>query len=136
MPATDQSATTVVIVDDEPALLRMMSAYLTRRGFAVLTFSSTDKALAHIDADPASVAVALLDISMPGLSPLELGRRLLAANPQARVIMASGYPGNLTELEAFAPGRVAFLHKPFTPESLAGSVRSIVAGDVGGHAAG
>jgi len=60
---------------------------------------------------------------MKGMSSIELGRRLLEANPQMHVIVASGYPASLEELEAAGPGRVKFLHKPFTPDALAACVR-------------
>jgi CheY-like chemotaxis protein len=42
-------------------------------------------------------------------------------------LTASGYPVDITALEAAAPGRVAFLHKPFTPEMLAAAIRRMLA---------
>jgi DNA-binding NtrC family response regulator len=116
----------VLIVDDEPPLLRMMSAYLTRRGFIVATASTTDSAWKEIDAAPDSFAVAVLDGSMAGISMHDLAIHILRANQATCVIAASGYPVDMSALEAEAPDRVAFLHKPFTPEMLAEIVRRML----------
>ncbi|HUH63406.1 MAG TPA: response regulator [Terracidiphilus sp.] len=117
----------VLLVDDEPALLKMMSVYLQRRGFAVTTSSSTDEASAMIDAQPLMYSVAVLDATMAGLSMEDLALKMLQANPSLRVLAASGYPVDMSRLEVAAPGRVGFLHKPFTPEMLADSVRRMIA---------
>ena len=114
---------TVLLVDDEPPLLKMMSTYLRRLGFGVLTFGATDAAWENLGDDATALEAAVLDLSMKGMSSIELARRLLAANPKMHVIVASGYPASLDELESASPGRVKFLHKPFTPEALAACVR-------------
>jgi two-component system response regulator AtoC len=116
----------VLIVDDEPALLKMMSAYLARLGFAVATANDTEQAWSVLESASASIALAVIDASMPGLSMPDLAARILRANPSMRVLAASGYPVDMTALEAEAPGRVAFLHKPFSPEMLAAAVRRML----------
>jgi DNA-binding NtrC family response regulator len=117
----------ILLVDDEPALLKMMGIYLERRGYAVSTSSSTEHASALIDAEPLSYGVAVLDATMSGLSMEDLALKILQANSSIRVLAASGYPVDMSRLETAAPGRVAFLHKPFTPEMLAESVRRMLA---------
>jgi two-component system cell cycle sensor histidine kinase/response regulator CckA len=113
----------ILIVDDEPSLLKMMSVYLDRLGYAVTALSSTDAAWREVEASPADFAVAVLDGSMPGMSMEALALRLLRANPAMCVVAASGYPVDMTTVEAAAPGRVAFLAKPFSPKTLAATVR-------------
>jgi DNA-binding NtrC family response regulator len=117
----------ILIVDDEPALLKMMSVYLGRLGYAVITANTTEKAWTEVEAAPAGFAVAVLDATMDGLSMEELATRILRANSTVHVLTASGYPVDMTTLQAVAPGRVAFLHKPFTPEMLAAAVRRMLA---------
>jgi DNA-binding NtrC family response regulator len=116
----------ILIVDDEPALLKMMSVYLGRLGYEVETAGGTEGAWARIEADPGGFAVAVLDATMPGLSLNELALRALRAAPGLRVIAASGYPVDMSEMETAAPGRAAFLPKPFTPEMLAALVRRML----------
>ena len=119
-------STRVLIVDDEPALLRMMEAYLTRRGYTVTTSETTDSALSEAESHPGEFAVAVLDATMSGLSMQDLAMRLLHANPAMGVIATSGYPVEMAAMEEAAPGRVMFLHKPFSPESLADAVRRMI----------
>jgi DNA-binding NtrC family response regulator len=116
----------ILIVDDEPALLKMMSAYLGRLGYEVETLGGTDGAWKRIEADPGGFAVAVLDATMPGLSLNELALRALRAAPDLRVIATSGYPVDMSEIQAAGMGRVAFLPKPFTPEMLAEMLRRML----------
>jgi DNA-binding NtrC family response regulator len=123
----DRAEGSILIVDDEPALLKMMSMYLGRLGYSVAEANSTDQAWRQAAAAPTAFAVAVIDATMAGMSMEELATRLLGANPALRVLAASGYPVDMTSLEATAPGRVAFLQKPFTPEMLAAAVRRMLA---------
>jgi DNA-binding NtrC family response regulator len=113
----------ILIVDDEPSLLKMMSSYLSRLGYPVTASASTEAAWKEVAASPDEFAVAVLDATMPGMSMVALALRLLRANPVISVVAASGYPVDMTAVEAAAPGRVAFLLKPFSPEMLAATVR-------------
>src|SRR5262249_51585246 len=113
----------ILIVDDEPQLLKMMRAYLRRLGYSVETAGTKRDALQMFNAEPDGVGVVVLDATMDGLSMQELGSHILAANGSLRIIAASGYPVDIGPLEAAASGRVMFLQKPFTPEMLASAVR-------------
>ncbi|MBZ5620850.1 MAG: response regulator [Acidobacteriia bacterium] len=117
----------ILIVDDEPALLKMMSMYLRRLGYDVTTANTTETAWSEMEAAPSSFAGAVLDATMAGLSMEDLALRMLGASSSLWVIVASGYPVDMTAIEAAAPGRVMFLHKPFAPEMLASAVRRILA---------
>ena len=117
----------ILIVDDEAPLLKMMSLYLGRLGFTVVSANTTEKAWAEMEAAPADFAIAVLDATMDGMTMRELARRILAASPTVRVLAASGYPVDMSEEKAQAPGRVDFLHKPFTPEMLGSAVRRMLA---------
>lgn len=117
----------ILIVDDEPALLKMMSVYLGRLGYDVSTAGTTDQAWNIAAGASRKFTAAVLDASMDGMSMHELATRLLQANRAICVLAASGYPVDMTSLEAVAPGRVAFLHKPFSPEMLVAAVRRLLA---------
>ena len=120
------SAGRILIVDDEPAVLKMMGAYLVRLGYAVTSLDSTDAAWKAVESAPAAFDLALIDATMAGMSMEELALQTLRANPAITVIAASGYPVEMTALQAAAPGRVTFLLKPFTPEDLAATVRRML----------
>lgn len=117
----------ILVVDDEPALLKMVGVYLTRKGYAVTTVDSTDRAWAAVQSSAGEFAAAVLDATMRGLSTQDLALKLLAANPSLCVVVASGYPVDMAALESAAAGRVEFMHKPFTSETLTGALRRLIA---------
>jgi DNA-binding NtrC family response regulator len=119
-------ATRLLIADDEPSLLKMLSVYLRRLGYAVVAAGSTEKAWAEVEAAPRGFDLAVLDATMSGIPMEELAARILAADPRLKVIVASGYPVDIRGLDAAAPGRVMFLHKPFSPEMLGSAVRRML----------
>jgi DNA-binding NtrC family response regulator len=80
-----------------------------------------------VEAAPSDYAIAVLDGSMPGLSMEDLALKMLRANPSLCVVAASGYSVDTSAMDAVAPGRVAVLPKPFTPEMLAATVRRMLA---------
>ena len=117
----------ILIVDDEPTLLKMLGVYLRRLGFAVVTVDSTEKAWAEVLAAPHAFAIAVLDGTMTGIPVAELGARMLAADSRVCVIAASGYPVDIAAIQTAAPGRVMFLQKPFSPAMLGDAVRRMIA---------
>jgi DNA-binding NtrC family response regulator len=125
-PLRDGQGKSVLLVDDERPLLKMMAAYLVRRGYEIRTAESTDVAWEQSRQSAGSLSAAVLDASMAGLSMEDLASNLLAANPRLCVIVASGYPVDMGVLEEKAPGRVLFLHKPFTAEMLAAALRRMI----------
>jgi len=117
----------ILVVDDEPPLLKMVSTYLGRLGYLVTTAATAEKGWAEIAAAPERFAVVVLDATLSGIGLEDLVVQIIAASPRLCVIVASGYPVDMTELQEMAPGRVMFLHKPFSPEMLAGAVRRMLA---------
>jgi DNA-binding NtrC family response regulator len=117
----------ILLVDDEPSLLKMMSVYLKRLGYGVVTASTADEAMNAIKAQPGGFAVAVVDASLAGSGLEDLATQMLMVTPRLCLIAASGYPVDMTLLEAATPGRVTFLHKPFAPEALASAVRRMLA---------
>ena len=123
----NHSTARILLVDDDPSLLKMMGLYLGRLGYSVTLANSTEKAWAEVEAAPSGYDIAVLDGSMPGLSMEDLALKMLRANPSMCVVAASGYAMDTTAVEAAAPGRVAVLQKPFAPEMLAAAVRRMLA---------
>ena len=119
----------ILIVDDEPPLLKVMSLYLRRLGYSVTALDRAEQAAALTDADLERFDMAVLDATLDGIGMEKLALRMLNANAALRVLAASGYPVDVSALEAVAPGRVAFLLKPFTTEMLAACLRRMIAPD-------
>jgi two-component system response regulator HydG len=103
--------TRVLVVDDEPALLRALEALLQKKGHAVVALDSPIAAtqrLAQEDFD-----VALLDIKMPELSGLELLSAVKHRRPEIEVIIMTGHATVETAIQALKAGAYDYLTKPF-----------------------
>src|SRR5262245_54360621 len=116
----------ILIVDDEPPLLKMMGVYLSRVGYAASLFDSSDRAWTSVGGAAGEYAGAVLDATLRGMTTQELALKLLAANPSMCVVVASGYPVDLSAVEAAAPGRVSFVQKPFTADTLVRTLRRML----------
>src|SRR5512139_977486 len=101
----------VLVVDDEPALLRALESLLRKKGHEVVALDSPIQAtqrLAQEDFD-----VALLDIKMPDLSGLELLNAVKNRRPEVEVVMMTGHATVETALAAIKSGAYDYLTKPF-----------------------
>jgi DNA-binding NtrC family response regulator len=116
----------ILLADDELPLLKVMSLYLERLGFKVHTADSTDEAWAAARTSSGGFVAAVLDASMDRFDMNDFAGRLLDANPRLCIIGVSGYPVDMSALEAKAPGRVLFLQKPFTAGKLADALRRMI----------
>jgi DNA-binding NtrC family response regulator len=114
----------VLVVDDEPIVLRSCRAVLAAEGFDVELAGSAAEALARID--EGRPGLLLVDVKMPGQDGMALLRRLRQAGAGPPVIVMSGYATPDTVREAEGQGAAAFLPKPFTPDELADTVRSVL----------
>jgi len=114
--ASGGSSTHLYIVDDEPAVARIVAKAAQTIGFSTQTFSSATHFLDIIDElQPGSV---LLDIKMPGMSGLELLEELKEQRPEWPVVMLTGHAEVGSAVQSFRSGAVHFLSKPFKKAEL------------------
>lgn len=100
----------VLLVDDEPGVLRALERLFRRRGHEVRTAPSGPAALALLDEFPPDAVVS--DFLMDGMSGVELLRRIAARYPAARRVLLSGFA------EVDGPVDGVFLHKPYDAQVL------------------
>jgi two-component system, cell cycle sensor histidine kinase and response regulator CckA len=113
----------VLLVEDEGAVRELLSSALERNGFDVVTAGSAEEALTL--ASP-SFQILLSDISLPGMSGVQLARQLRHSLPSLRVLLMSGYAR-----EEFASGPNAvddlpFIPKPFATRTVVERLRSLI----------
>jgi len=121
--------TRVLLVDDDPAMLRLLEVNFRLEGFAVESATRGDEALAIAAASPP--AAVLLDMMMPGMDGAEVCRRLraLPGLAQVPVVFLSARVRDDDEPEDAALGPVTHVAKPFDPQELVGLVRQRIGGE-------
>jgi DNA-binding NtrC family response regulator len=121
-----QSPPEVLVVDDEGALLKLMSVYLRRLGYAATAANTMAKAWEQLRLSPDRFAIVVLDAGLADTGLNDLTLELLAFHPRLRVVVSSGYPVDMSVLRQAAPLRVEFLHKPFSPDMLVAVLRRML----------
>lgn len=115
---------TILVVEDEPRLRRLISLVLKRAGYTVLEAKSGTDALEQCEKVPQKIDLLLTDMVMPGrISGTELSRRLQAKLPGLRVVRMSGYSKEIRRSKSSGEGEF-FLAKPFSAERLVETVRA------------
>ncbi|MCK6447240.1 MAG: response regulator [Planctomycetes bacterium] len=112
--------TTVLVVDDEPAVQKLAARVMQSRGLAVLLAGDGEQALAAFDAHAGEVGCVLLDLTMPKLSGADTFRALRARAPNLPVIVTSGYSESDATEQIGSRTATYFLQKPFGPDELVG----------------
>jgi DNA-binding NtrC family response regulator len=111
----------ILVVDDEPNMLRSLSILLGEDDREVLTARSGAEALAHLDQD---VHVVICDLSMPGMDGLEVLHRVRARQPETKFILMTAYSTVQSAVEAMRGGAFEYLVKPFSDDELIAAVQA------------
>lgn len=122
---------TVLLVEDEPAVLSLAARVLRGRGYEVLQARDGSEALKIQQEHPGAIDVLITDVVMPKLGGVDLVQKLRKARPQTRIIFMSGYTDNRTVRDMMADSAVNFLQKPFSPAALAELTRQVLGGSRG-----
>jgi two-component system C4-dicarboxylate transport response regulator DctD len=111
----------VIVVDDEAPIREAVQQWLSLSGFDVQLFSRAEDCLARLPEHFSGVVLS--DVRMPGMSGLELLEQLHKRDPDLPVILLTGHGDVPMAVDAMRDGAYDFLEKPFTPETLLGSLR-------------
>ncbi|MGI5176448.1 PAS domain S-box protein [Dactylosporangium sp. CA-152071] len=107
---------TVLVVEDEPALARVVTRILGNAGYRVVACANGEEALAADGQRPCDIL--LTDVIMPGMSGRRLAECLHERRPGLPVLYMSGYSNGLLGTTHVLDGDIAFLEKPFTADQL------------------
>ena len=114
----------ILIVDDEFSVRNSLSAWFEDEGYTVDAASSGKEALAKLA--ESQWDIFFLDLKMPGMSGLELQKKIKEIQPDSTVIMITAYASVESAVEAMQTGAYDYLSKPFDPDYLALMVRNII----------
>jgi len=113
----------LLLVDDDVSALRAMERVLAEAGFRVETARGGREGLESFQRSEGRFDLVLADQSMPDMDGVEMARRILALDPQARILICTGYAGHRLEELSGSPGIAGTVLKPMTPRSLVENVR-------------
>ena len=115
---------TILVVDDEPDVLRLVESILGEAGFKVVLARTADSALQAFDSMSQSPDLLLTDVVMPGMSGPMLVDHLLVRRPDLKVLFMSGYDDRQVVQRYVVEKGFRLLPKPFTIGSLRSAVQA------------
>ena len=118
----DNGTRTVLVVDDDPQILRLLETMLKPRHVRVLVTPQPAEALRICESE--TVHLLISDVRMPEMDGRKLAERVLKLHPQASVLLISGSPPEAPAGSEAA--RVHFLRKPFFPSQLLEQLRELL----------
>jgi signal transduction histidine kinase len=119
---------TILVVEDEPDVRRIVCKLLTTRGYNVLEASGPIEALTLFKRFSDRIDLLLTDIIMPVMNGRQLYEQIALLQPGIKTLFISGYTNGVINDGGTQPGDVNFLQKPFAPDELTAKVRMILYG--------
>lgn len=120
---------TLLLVDDEAEVRRSLTRLLELKKHTVIGASSGAEALAVWEERADDIDLLISDVLMPGMTGLELARRVRADTPGLRVLYVSGYSDSVIPLDELKRGVTDILLKPFTADALTSAIKALVEPD-------
>jgi signal transduction histidine kinase/CheY-like chemotaxis protein len=118
----------VLLVDDESIMLLVMKQNLEELGYVVHTAESGEAALAFFNAHAAQIDLVVLDVGMPGIGGRACLAKLLQLDPNAKVIISTGYGAPRDEDEMRRAGARGFLAKPYQISEIVSEIEKVMSG--------
>jgi signal transduction histidine kinase/CheY-like chemotaxis protein len=127
--ATTRGSETVLLVEDELALLKMTTMMLEKQGYTVLPANTPGEAIRLVREYPGHIDLLLTDMIMPEMNGRDLAGNLLSIHPDLKCLFMSGYTANLIAHHGVLDQGVHFIQKPFSLKNLAAKLRETLDGD-------
>jgi two-component system cell cycle sensor histidine kinase/response regulator CckA len=119
---------TVLVVEDEGAILELARESLEELGYRVLTASSPQEAMRRCEEQAGEIHLLITDVVMPQMNGRELAERLRALRPGLKCLYMSGYTADVIANRGVLEQGVSFIGKPFSLAVLAEKVREVLEG--------
>ncbi|MFH2002147.1 MAG: ATP-binding protein, partial [Planctomycetota bacterium] len=109
---------TVLLVEDEPAILRLCSRLLEKMGYHVVTAGTPGEAIRLAEEHAGDIDLVLTDVVMPEMNGRDLAKRLLSLYPNIKRLFMSGYTADVIAHHQVLEEGVCFIQKPFSQREL------------------
>lgn len=118
---------TILLVEDEHAILLMTKRMLENLGYEVLAADSPQQAITMADEFDGRIHLLITDVVMPGMSGREMVDEILKSHPELKYLYVSGYTANVIAEQGILDVGVNFIQKPFSMADLSEKVRELIA---------
>lgn len=125
-PLTDTGFETVLLVEDETAILEVGVHILEKRGYHVLTAATPSQALDVVGNYPHPIDLLITDVIMPELNGQQLAEAIRQTRPDIKVLFISGYTADIISHHGVLLPGINFLEKPFSGRQLGRKVREVL----------
>jgi two-component system cell cycle sensor histidine kinase/response regulator CckA len=125
--STDRGSQTILIVEDDAALLQVTQRSLQEDGYAVLAARSPAEAIHILESHPGPIHLMVTDVILPGISGDQLASHFSPLRPEMKVLYVSGYTDNAIVHHGVLEPGLAFLQNPFSLKRLARKVDEVLA---------
>jgi PAS domain S-box-containing protein len=126
LPQEPRTRSSILLVEDEWTVRDLALEILEEAGYQVLVARDPEEALEIAKERAEEIELMISDVVMPGMSGLELARRLRGAAPQLRILLMSGYPDSALASRGALDPEFPMLRKPFSADTLRSSVRALL----------
>ncbi len=117
---------TILLVEDEPAILRMTEMMLERFGYQVLAAESTGEAIRLVRENVGEIHLLMTDVVMPEMNGRDLAGNILSIYPNLKRLFMSGYTANVIAHHGVLDEGVNFIQKPFSRQKLGAKIREVL----------
>ena len=117
---------TILLVEDEPAILHMAKAILTKLGYSVIFAITPGEALRLAHEHNNKIDLLMTDVVMPEMNGLDLAEKLLSIYPDIKYLFMSGYTANVISSHGILDKTMSFIQKPFSSKDLAEKLREVL----------
>ena len=124
--AVPRGQETILLVEDEPAILNITSLMLEKQGYSVLKANTPGEALRLAREHPGAIHLLMTDVIMPEMNGRDLAGNILALHPGIKRLFMSGYTADVIAHHGVLDKGVHFIQKPFSLPNMAAKVREVL----------
>jgi PAS domain S-box-containing protein len=117
---------TILLVEDEPTILRMTRMMLEKKGYTVLFAATPTEAVDKAKVHSGSIDLLMTDVVMPEMNGRDLAEKIISLYPESRLLFMSGYTADIITNQGVLNDGMAFIQKPFSMADMTEKVRELL----------
>ncbi len=126
--AFPDAKTVILLVEDEPDILKFCMKLLESSGYEILTASSSADALKVAESFPGTIELLLTDVVLPDMNGCDLSNKIRSIRPSMKSVFMSGYSADILERHGRYDTTFNFIQKPFSAKELTAAIQETLCG--------